>query len=106
MAAANSTFTIAVLPGDGIGREVIPPTLIILDALAKRFGGFEFDFIDGRIRRRVLSRERQGLFAEASTRSRGRPMRSCSARLGCPTCACRAAPKSQPHLTAARGLPI
>ena len=46
MAAANSTFTIAVLPGDGIGREVIPPTLLILDTLAERFGGFAFDFVE------------------------------------------------------------
>jgi 3-isopropylmalate dehydrogenase len=33
-------FRIAVLPGDGIGREVMAPCLALLDALAARTGGF------------------------------------------------------------------
>lgn len=36
-------YTIAVIPGDGIGLEVMPPALRCLDAAAKRFG-FEFEF--------------------------------------------------------------
>src|SRR5262245_59944024 len=33
-------FQIAVLPGDGIGHEVVPPCLELLDAAATRVGGF------------------------------------------------------------------
>lgn len=34
-----STFRIAVIPGDGIGKEVVPEGLRILDRLAERSGG-------------------------------------------------------------------
>ncbi len=34
----NNTFTIAVIPGDGIGKEVMPEGLRVLDAAAERFG--------------------------------------------------------------------
>ena len=37
------TYTIAAIPGDGIGREVIFAGLDMLEALAKRDGGFRFD---------------------------------------------------------------
>ncbi|MFM7567642.1 MAG: isocitrate/isopropylmalate family dehydrogenase, partial [Betaproteobacteria bacterium] len=33
-----STHRIAVLPGDGIGKEVVPEGLRVLDAAARRFG--------------------------------------------------------------------
>ncbi len=36
----NSSFRIAVLPGDGIGVEVMEACLAVLDALQKRVGGF------------------------------------------------------------------
>ena len=37
------SYTIAVLPGDGIGLEVMPPALRCLEAAAKGFGvKFEF----------------------------------------------------------------
>lgn len=42
--SVNDAFRIAVLPGDGIGREVMAPALAILDAAAKRIGGFSFSF--------------------------------------------------------------
>jgi 3-isopropylmalate dehydrogenase len=39
----RSMITIAVLPGDGIGREVIPPTVEVLKTAGRRFGlAFEF----------------------------------------------------------------
>jgi tartrate dehydrogenase/decarboxylase/D-malate dehydrogenase len=38
-----TTYRIAVIPGDGIGTEVIPPTLRALDTLASR-GGFSFAY--------------------------------------------------------------
>jgi len=37
------SYTIAVLPGDGIGVEVMPPALRCLESAAKRFG-FQLDF--------------------------------------------------------------
>jgi tartrate dehydrogenase/decarboxylase/D-malate dehydrogenase len=41
-------YRIAVIPGDGIGREVIPAGIEALAAVAKRDGGFDptFDFFD------------------------------------------------------------
>ncbi len=41
------TFRIAVLPGDGIGKEVMPEGLRVLDAAAQRFGfAFEYRHIE------------------------------------------------------------
>ena len=40
----NSEFHVAVLPGDGIGTEIMPPCVEILDRLARHFGGFSFHF--------------------------------------------------------------
>ncbi len=42
--SANQRFHIAVLPGDGIGHEVMAPCLRILDAAARRTGGFGLDW--------------------------------------------------------------
>ena len=44
----NTTFTIAVIPGDGIGTEIIPPALMLLDRIAKHSGSFQFRFIERR----------------------------------------------------------
>jgi tartrate dehydrogenase/decarboxylase/D-malate dehydrogenase len=42
-----STYKIAVIPGDGIGTEVVPEGLRILDAAATRFGiSFQWDHFD------------------------------------------------------------
>src|SRR5258708_30495833 len=38
MTDTTPPFRIAVIPGDGIGREVMPEGLRALDAAAKRFG--------------------------------------------------------------------
>ncbi len=48
MPSRNTTFTIAVLPGDGIGTEIMPPTIALLETLAKRAGSFSFRFIERR----------------------------------------------------------
>jgi 3-isopropylmalate dehydrogenase len=40
----NSAFQIAVLPGDGIGVEVMEACLGVLDAVRARVGGLRFDF--------------------------------------------------------------
>lgn len=42
--SANSAFRIALLPGDGIGVEVMAPCLRVLDAAVSRVGGFGLDF--------------------------------------------------------------
>ena len=40
----SNTFNIAVIPGDGIGKEVVPEGLRVLEAAAERFElGFKFD---------------------------------------------------------------
>ncbi len=39
----NSAFSIAVLPGDGVGVEVMDACLLVLDALERRLGGFALD---------------------------------------------------------------
>ncbi len=44
MTAANSAFQISVFPGDGIGGEVIDPTVEVLKLLEKQIGGFSFRF--------------------------------------------------------------
>ena len=42
-----ATYRIAVIPGDGIGKEVVPEGRRILDAAAKRFGfGLHWDDLD------------------------------------------------------------
>jgi tartrate dehydrogenase/decarboxylase/D-malate dehydrogenase len=34
----NKPYTIAVIPGDGIGQEVMPQGLLVLQTAAQRFG--------------------------------------------------------------------
>jgi 3-isopropylmalate dehydrogenase len=41
---ANDTFNVAVMPGDGIGVEVMRPCLAVLEAAAARVGGFRLAF--------------------------------------------------------------
>jgi len=42
-----STHRIAVIPGDGIGKETVPEGLKALDAISRRFGiAFEYDHFD------------------------------------------------------------
>ncbi len=42
-----NSYRIAVIPGDGIGKEVVPEGLKVLETLASRFGlGFEFEHFD------------------------------------------------------------
>ena len=42
--SANTAFQISVFPGDGIGPEVIDPTVAILQTLRDRVGGFDLSF--------------------------------------------------------------
>ena len=40
----SNTFNIAVIPGDGIGKEVVPEGLRVLEAAAEKFElGFKFE---------------------------------------------------------------
>ena len=45
--SANTAFHIAVLPGDGIGIEVMTPTLEILAHIQKTTPGLAFRFVEG-----------------------------------------------------------
>ena len=38
------TYQIATIPGDGIGKEVIPASQRVLEALAARHPGLQFEF--------------------------------------------------------------
>lgn len=38
------TVTLAVIPGDGIGKEVVPASIQVLDVLAELHGNLKFDF--------------------------------------------------------------
>jgi len=37
-------YRVSVIPGDGIGPEIVPPVLRVLHNLAEEVGGFSFDF--------------------------------------------------------------
>ena len=43
---ANDSFHIAVLPGDGIGPEVMAPALVVLDKVAAATPGLKFHFTE------------------------------------------------------------
>ena len=45
--SANTTFHIAVLPGDGIGSEVMTPTLEILRRIEASTPSLKFRFTEG-----------------------------------------------------------
>jgi tartrate dehydrogenase/decarboxylase / D-malate dehydrogenase len=50
--ARSATLRIAVIPGDGIGNEVVPVGLDTLEAVGRRFGiGFAFEHFDWSCRR-------------------------------------------------------
>lgn len=38
------TYRIAVIEGDGIGKEVVPAAIEVLDAAAEIDGGFQFEW--------------------------------------------------------------
>ncbi len=44
MVSSSNSIHVAVLPGDGIGREVIEPCLAAFDVLAGRIGGFSLHY--------------------------------------------------------------
>ena len=50
--ATNRVHRIAVIPGDGIGKEVVPEGVRVLEAAAKKFGfelrldDFDFAYCD------------------------------------------------------------
>ena len=44
---SKKTYRIAVIPGDGIGKEVVPEGLRVLEAAAKKHGvSVQFDHFD------------------------------------------------------------
>src|SRR4051812_13967071 len=47
MCAMTNRYRIALIPGDGIGKEVIPPATAVLDAVGRRHGiEFSYDRFD------------------------------------------------------------
>ena len=49
----TNTYRIAVIPGDGIGNEVMPEAIKVLEALV---GRYEFDFVFDRVQRSAVWR--------------------------------------------------
>ena len=47
----NRVYRVAVIPGDGIGKEVVPEGMRVLEAAAGRFG---FELAAGLVRFRLL----------------------------------------------------
>jgi 3-isopropylmalate dehydrogenase len=48
MPMPNTRLRIVTLPGDGIGREIVPPTVHLLGLVEKALGGFTLDFEERR----------------------------------------------------------
>jgi len=47
MSPTNRVYNIAVIPGDGIGKEVVPEGILAMEAAARRYGfGFEWKEFD------------------------------------------------------------
>ena len=45
--SVKTSYRIAVIPGDGIGNEVVPEGLKVLDTIAPRFGlAFDYEHFD------------------------------------------------------------
>src|SRR5438045_2196389 len=45
--STSKTFRVALIPGDGIGKEVVPPAVEVLEAVGRRRGfGFEWTELD------------------------------------------------------------
>ena len=41
------TYKIAVIPGDGIGKEVVPEGIRVIEAAGRKFGfSFKFEWFD------------------------------------------------------------
>jgi len=53
------TFSIAVIPGDGIGREVTPEGIRLLDAVSEISGAYAFKYEQFPLGKRILSAKRQ-----------------------------------------------
>lgn len=43
MPSPNTRLKITTLPGDGIGREIVPPAIHLVEMLSKAMGGFSFE---------------------------------------------------------------
>ena len=81
---ANDAFHIAVLPGDGIGPEVMAPALDILRKIEETTPGLKFRFTE--------APAGAGIIATPASRCRNRP--SSSARRPTPSCSAPAACRS------------
>ena len=58
-------FEIAVFPGDGIGTEVMPPCVALLEAVTERIGGFALHFVHCEAGADLYRRTGEALPAEA-----------------------------------------
>ncbi len=91
-------FRIAVLPGDGIGREVMSPCLALLDIAVARAGGFRLTFDQHEAGADLYRRTGVAHAGRRRCARRSRRMRFCSARWGCPSVRYPDGTEVQPHL--------
>ena len=99
--STKSDFRIVVLPGDGIGVEVMDACLAVLPLLQRTRRRVPARVRAPRRRRRRLSRYRRRVFRHGDEGERARRRRCSSARWGCRTCAIPTAPRSRRSSTCA-----
>ena len=81
----NKPYRIAVIPGDGIGKEVMPEGLRVLDAVSKRFG-IALEYQAHRMGKlRLLREARPDDAGRLESATATHAMRFCSARSAGPT---------------------
>ena len=91
---ANDAFHIAVLPGDGIGPEVMAPALEVLKKIEATTPGLKFRFTEGAGRAPTTTRKPASRCRIPPSSSARRPTPSCSAPAACRRCAIPTTPRS------------
>src|SRR5262245_44803725 len=67
---SNAKFRIAVMPGDGIGAEVMAPCLALVEAARACVGGFALDLVDAPAGARVYRETGDALPAASRAHAR------------------------------------
>ena len=91
---ANDAFHIAVLPGDGIGPEVMAPALDVLRRIEATTPGLKFRFTEAPAGADHYNETGKSMPEIDRSSYARRPTPSCSAPAGCPRCAIPTAPRS------------
>ena len=93
---SNSELSIAVMPGDGIGHEIMDACLRVLDRIQEKVGGFSFAYRHIRAGAEFYRGKPESISRKRISKPRDRPTPSCSAAWGTPTSGFPTAPRSRP----------